>query len=115
MHVENGNGLGLQPERKMVFVLVVVVLVVVFIVVDVSVTNVVGFASPMAIRALLMALAMTAKPTGSGSLCSVTSEPNGANNEPSSGAADPRVPKLVGKSKSSFLNAIPGLSVGSTL
>ena len=69
-HVENGNGLGLQPERKIVFVLVVVFIVVDFVNVDVSVTKVVGLASPSAIRALLMALAMTAKPTGSGDLVS---------------------------------------------
>jgi hypothetical protein len=81
--VEKGNGLGRQPERKMVLVAVVVLIVVDFVVVDVSVTNVVGLASPRAISALLMALPITAKPIGSGFLSSKSSvTPNGGTNEP---------------------------------
>ncbi len=104
---------------------VVVFIVVDFQVVDVSVTKVVGLASPRAIRALLMALPITAKPNGSGVLSSAASiAPNGGNNEP----WRPEVPRLMNRENSSpgcwtspsppppsFLKPIPGLAVGSTL
>jgi hypothetical protein len=125
--VEKGNGLGRQPERKMVLVAVVVFIVVDFQVVDVSVTNVVGLASPRAISALLMALPITAKPNGSGFLSSKSSSvtPNGGTNEPwRRWPEETPAPGLTNlenssagcwKSSSSILNPIPGLAVGSTL
>lgn len=83
MHVEKGNGLGRQPEMKMVLVAVVVLIVVDFQVVVVSVMNFVGFATPKEIRALLMALIITSKPSGAGFLSFMTSATvlNGDNNE----------------------------------
>jgi hypothetical protein len=48
LHVEKGNGLGRQPEMKMVLVAVVVIIVVNFQVVVVSVMNFVGFAKSFA-------------------------------------------------------------------
>lgn len=128
--VEKGNGLGRQPERKMVLVAVVVFIVVDFQVVVVSVTNVVGLASPRAIRALLMALPITAKPIGSGFLSSKSSSvtPNGGTNEPCRRCWPEETPAPPGltnlensspgccwKSSSSILKPIPGLAVGSTL
>ncbi len=48
LHVEKGNGMGRQPEMKMVLVAVVVIIVVNFQVVVVSVMNFVGFAKSFA-------------------------------------------------------------------